>query len=145
MHRVCWYRRPPHPGPEFSYTLGTHHLISGGGGLEFLLLANFFFLPPRENNLFFWRSTSKEIFCRMLSQLYTLPFGFFPGQHIFHQFRQQTFFTAHISNKLFFLTFVATNYLFQFFLGRPPPPPRYQIVRPLRYIVSPDALADINN
>ena len=57
-----------------------------------------------------------------------LTFGVFSGQHIFHQFRQQTFFSAHIFNKLFFLTFVATNYLFQFFSS---PPPRYQMVRPL--------------
>ena len=57
----------------------------------------------------------------MLSLLCTLPFGVFSGQHIFHQFRQQTFFSAHIFNKLFFLTFVATNYLFQFFLAPPPP------------------------
>ena len=41
----------------------------------------------------------------------TLPFGVFSGQHIFHQFRQQTFFSDHIFNKLFFI----------FFLGPPPP------------------------
>ena len=57
----------------------------------------------------------------MLSLLCTLPFGVLSGQHIFHQFRQQTFFSAHIFNKLFFLTFVATNYLFQFFSRSPPP------------------------
>ena len=45
--------------------------------------------------------------------LRTLPFGGFSGQHIFHQFRQQTFFSDHIFNKLFFI----------FFLGHPPPPP----------------------
>ena len=28
--------------------------------------------------------------------LCTLPFGGFSGQHIFHQFRQQTFFSDHI-------------------------------------------------
>ena len=51
-----------------------------------------------------------------------------PRQHIFHQFRQQTFFSAHIFNKLFFRTFVVTNYFFQFFSR---PPLRYQMVRPL--------------
>ena len=58
----------------------------------------------------------------MLSLLCTLPFGVFSGRHIFHQFRQQTFFSAHIFNKLFFLTFVATYYFFYFFLAHPPPP-----------------------
>ena len=46
---------------------------------------------------------------------------YFPGQHIFHQFRQQTFFSAHIFNKLFFLTFVATNFFFQLYSAPPPP------------------------
>ena len=46
--------------------------------------------------------------------LSALPFGGFSGQHIFHQFRQQTFFSDHIFNKPIFL----------------PPPPRYQMVRP---------------
>ena len=45
----------------------------------------------------------------------------FSGQHIFHEFRQQTF-SAHIFNKLFFLTVVATNFFFIFFLHPPPPP-----------------------
>ena len=48
----------------------------------------------------------------MLSLLCTLPFGVFSVQ---------TFFSAYIFNKLFFLTFVATNYLFQFFSSPPPP------------------------
>ena len=65
----------------------------------------------------------------MLSLLCTLPFSVFSGQHIFHQIRQQTFFLPTFSTNFFFLTFVATNFLFQ---SRPPPPPRYQMVRPLR-------------
>ena len=65
----------------------------------------------------------------MLSLLCTLPFGVFSGQHILHQFRQQTFFSAHIFNKLFFLTFVATNFFFQFCFI--PPPLRYQMMSPL--------------
>ena len=39
----------------------------------------------------------------------TLPFGGFSGQHIFHQFRQQTFF-------------------------RPPPPPQISNSAPLRWL-----------
>ena len=46
--------------------------------------------------------------------LCTLPFGGFSGQHIFHQFRQQTFFLTTFSTISFFLA----------------PPPRYQMVRP---------------
>ena len=54
----------------------------------------------------------------MPSLLCTLPFGVFSGQHIFHQFRQQTFFFCpHFQQT----AFVATKYLFQFF-SRPPPP-----------------------
>ena len=69
----------------------------------------------------FRRRNEMSFFCRMLSLLYTLTFGGFSSQHIFHQFRQQTFFSAHIFNKFFFLTSVATNYLFHFFLDHPPP------------------------
>ena len=112
--------------------LGTHHLISGGGGVGarvFVACKLFFYL--REKTIFFFgdqRPTIyflcfvKEIFCRMLPLLCTLPFGVFSGQHIFFiNFDNKLFFSAHIFNKLFFLTFVATNYLFQFFLGPPPP------------------------
>ena len=81
----------------------------GGGGLEFLLLANFFFYL-REKTILFWRSPSdnfflcsaEEIVFPMLFLLCRLPFGVFSGQPIFHKFRQQTFFSAHIFNKLFF-------------------------------------------
>ena len=48
--------------------------------------------------------------------LCTLLFGVFSGQHIFHQFRLQNF----------FLTIFSTNFFFQ----GPPPPSRYQMVRP---------------
>ena len=54
----------------------------------------------------------------MLSLLCSLPFGVFAGQHIFHQFLQQPFFSAHICQQFFFLTFVATH----FFSLAPPPP-----------------------
>ena len=59
----------------------------------------------------FWRSTSdnfflcyvEEMFRRMLSLLCTLPIGVFSGQHIFHQFRQQTFiFCSHFQQTFFF-------------------------------------------
>ena len=81
-----------------------------GGGPRVFLACKLFFLPPVENKFFFWRSTNEifylcyveEIFCRMLSLLCTLPFGVFSGQHIFHQFRQQTSFSAYIFNKFFF-------------------------------------------
>ena len=94
-----------------------------GGGIEF-------FLPPRENNLFFFGNQRptifflcfvEEFFCHMLSLLCRLPLGVFSGQHIFHKFRQQFFFSAHIFNKLFFPTFAATNYFVQFFSTPPPP------------------------
>ena len=77
-----------------------------------------------------FRRRNEIFFCRMLSLLCTLTSGGFSGQHIFHQFRQQTFFSAHIFNKLFFLTFVATNYLHEFQKKILAPPSRYQMVRP---------------
>ena len=110
----------------------------GGGGARVFVACKL--LPPRENN-FFGRSTSdnfflcfvEEFFCRMLSLLCRLPFGVFSDQHIFHQFRQ-FFFSAHIFNKLFFLPFVATNIIFNFFLATvaPPPPPDIKWCVPYR-------------
>ena len=72
----------------------------GGGGARVFVACKLFFLPSRENNIFFGdqRPTIfflcfvEDIFCRMLCLLCTLPFGVFSGQHIFHQFRQQTIF-----------------------------------------------------
>ena len=80
------------------------------GGARVFVACKLFFLPPVENKVFFgdqrptifFSCYVEEFFCRMLSLLCTLPFGVFSGQHIFHQFRQQTFFSAHIFNKLFF-------------------------------------------
>ena len=91
-----------------------------------------FFLHPQENNFFgnerptiffmFRRRNKISLFCRMPSLLCRLPFRGFSGQHLFHQFRQQTFlFSDHIPNKLLFLTFVSTNFFFIFFLAAPPP------------------------
>ena len=102
----------------------------GGGGARVFVACKLFFLPPVDNKLFFWRSTSdnfflcfvEEIFCHMLSLICTLPFGVFSGQHIFYQFRQQTFFSAHIFNKLFFLTLWRQTIFFNFNLSPPPPP-----------------------
>ena len=89
------------------------------GGPRVFVTCKLFFTSERKQS-FFWRSTSDNFFffssknfCRMLSLLCRLLFGLFSGQHIFHKCRQ------HV-NKLFFLTFVATNY---FFLAKPPRPP----------------------
>ena len=88
-----------------------------------LLLANFF-SPPRENNLFFG-DQRPPMFRRKNSLSYAFPIMYVNIWCFFWSY----FFSAHIFNKLFFLTFVATNYLFQFFYS-PPPPSRYQMVRP---------------
>ena len=53
----------------------------------------------------------------------SLSFGILSDQHIFHHFRQQTFFSAHIFNKLFFSDFRGNKLFLQFF-SRPPPPPQ---------------------
>ena len=52
----------------------------------------------------------------------TLPFDVLSGQHIFHQFQQQTFFSVLIFNKLFFSDFCGDKYFFQFQSSPPPPP-----------------------
>ena len=103
----------------------------GGGGARVFVACKLFFTCERKQS-FLWRSTSdyfflcfvKEIFCRMLSLLCTLPFSVFSGQHIFHQFRQQTsFFLPTFSTNFFFLTFLATT---------PPPPPDIKWCAPYR-------------
>ena len=127
-----------------SPSLGTHHLISGGGGARVFVACKLFFLPPRENNLFFLAINVEQFFFNVLSKIffvvcfpYYVDKKLFFSAHIFNKlffltfvatnyFFKKLFFSAHIFNKLFFLTFVATNYFFQFF-PRPLPPPPPQI------------------
>ena len=102
--------------------------IWGGGGARVFVACKLFFLPPVENKFFFLAINVRQFFFRPRIFLsYVFPIMYvtiwcFFGQHIFHQFRQQTFFSVHIFNKLFFLIFVATNYFFNFILAPPPPP-----------------------
>ena len=121
--------RTPNSGVKGSGTRGRSIRYMGGGPRVFAACKLFFCL--REKTIFFFGnqrptifflSSVEKKFCRMLSFLCRLPFGVSSGQHIFHKFRQQTFFPAHIFTNLFFPTFVATNYFFQFFLAPPPPP-----------------------
>ena len=107
----------------------------GGGGARVFVACKFFFYRS-EITIFFWAINVRQcfveemkylFFCRMLSLLCTSTFGGLSGQHIFHQFRQQTFFFCPHFNKLFFPDLRGDKYLFHFFL---PPPPRYQMVRP---------------
>ena len=93
--------------------------IWGGGAKCFVACELFFYL--REKTIFFLSDQRptifflcfvEEIFCRMLSLLCTLPCGVFSGKHIFHQFRQQTFFSDFCGDKLFF----------SIFSSQPPPP-----------------------
>ena len=90
--------------------LGTHHCLQT------------FVLPPRENNLFLAIKSDnyflwKKFFVVCFPYYVCYHLMFFFGQHIFHQFQQQTFFCPHFQ-QTFFFTFVATNY---FFLAPPPP------------------------
>ena len=70
-----------------------------------------------------------------LSYAFLICFPYYVGYHLvfflvniyFINFENKLFFCPHFQ-QTFFLTFVATNYFFQFFLG---PPPRYQMVRSL--------------
>ena len=57
----------------------------------------------------------------MLSLLCRLLCGVFLVNIFFINFDNKLFSSAHIFNKHFFLTFVATNYFFQFFSKTPPP------------------------
>ena len=85
--------------------------IWGGGGLEFLLLANFFFTSGGKQASFFVCFV-EEFCCPMLSLLCTLPFGVFSGQHIFHRFRQQTFFFCPHFQQTFFFDFCGDKLFF---------------------------------
>ena len=107
----------------FMKSLRTHHLISGRGGGARVFVACKLFFYLREKTIFFWAINVRQfvfMFRRMLSLLCTLPFGVFSGQHIFHQFQQQTFFSVHIFNKLFFLLLWRQTIYFNFFLAPPP-------------------------
>ena len=97
-----------------------------GGSRVFVACKLFFYLRKKtiffcdQRPTIFFLCCVEEIFCRMLPLICTLPLGVFSGQHIFHQFRQQTFFFCPHFQQTFFLTFVATNYFFQFFSTPPP-------------------------
>ena len=65
------------------------------------MLANFFFTSAGKQS-FFLAINFRQFYCRMLPLLCTLTFGVFSGQHIFHQFRQQTwFFFPHFQQTFF--------------------------------------------
>ena len=63
----------------------------------------------------------EENFCHMLSLLCRLPFGVSSGQHIFHQFRQQTFFFCPHFQQTFFSDFCGDKLFFFKFNLAPPP------------------------
>ena len=100
----------------------------GRGGLEFLLLANFFFTSERKQS-FFWRSTSDNfllMFRRRNFLSYAFPIMYvtiwcFFWSTYFSSISTTNFFFCPHFQQTFFLTFVATNYLFQFFSSPPPP------------------------
>ena len=112
--------------------------IWGGGGLEFLLLANFFFLPPVENKLFFRRSTSDNfffMFCRRNFLSYAFPIMYvtiwcFSWSTYFSSISTTNFFFCSHFQQTFFSDFRGDKLFFS--ILDPPPPPRYQMVRPLQ-------------
>ena len=67
----------------------------------------------------------------MLPLLCRLPFGVFSGQHIFHKFRQQTYFFCPHFQQTFFSNFCGDKLFLSFFF-QPPPPSRYQIKPPVQ-------------
>ena len=86
------------------------HTIRYLGGRRVFVVRKLFLNFFWKKTIFFLRSTSDnfflcfQFFCRMLSLLCTLPFGIFSGQHISHQFRQQTFFFCpHFPQTFFWL------------------------------------------
>ena len=100
-------------------------------------LQTFFFTSDRKQ-VFFWRSTSDNfffMFCRRVFLSYASPImcvtiWCFSWSTYFSSISTTNFFfLPTFSTNFFFLTFVTTNNFFQFFSR--PPPPRYQMVRPL--------------
>ena len=66
--------------------------------LAICLDTSIFFIIFFEELNFFYRRPTPSLLC-------TLPFGGFSGQHIFHQFRQQTFFFCPHFQQTFFFNF----------------------------------------
>ena len=81
------------------------------------MLANFFFYLS-EKTICFFGDQRPTIFFYVLSYAFPIMYA-----NIWCFFWSTYIFSAHIFNKLFFLTFLATNYLFHFFSSPPPPPP----------------------
>ena len=85
------------------------YLGGGGGGARVFVACNFFFYLREKTNFFFGdqRPTiffyvpSKKVF--VVCFPYYVSLGVFSGQHIFHQFRKQTFFFCpHFQQTIFF-------------------------------------------
>ena len=106
--------------------------IWGGGGARVFVACKLCFLPPRVKTIFFFGDQRPTFFFYVsLKNFFVICFPYYVGYHLvfflvnifFINFDNKLFFSAHIFNQLFFLTFVGTNYFFQFF-SRPSPPPQ---------------------
>ena len=90
-----------------------------GGGARVFVACKLFFLPPVVNKLFlainvrqfFFYVSSKNFFVVCFPYYVRYYLVFFLVNIFFINFDNKLFFSAHIFNKLFFLTFVATDYV----------------------------------
>ena len=91
-----------------------------GGGLRVVVACKLLFYL-REKTKFFFGDQRPTIFFLMFRRIFFLSYAFpimyvtiwcFFWSTIFHQFRQQTFFSAHISNKLYFSDFCGDKLFF---------------------------------
>ena len=117
--------------------LGTHHLISGGGGGPRVFVACKLFFYLRWKTSFFLAINVRQFFfmlCRRFLLLYAFPIMYVTIWCFFWS----TYFSSISSTNFFFLLTFSTNFFFWllwrqtiFFNFNLPPPPRYQMVRPL--------------
>ena len=121
MHRVCWYRRPPHPGPEFSYTLGTHHLISGGGARVFVACKFFFFTSERKQSFFLAINVRRNFLSYAFAIIY-VTIWFFSWSTYFSSISATNFFYCPHFQQTLFSDFCGDKLFISIFF-RPPPPP----------------------
>ena len=104
----------------------------GGGGLEFLLLANFFFTSERKQSFFL----AIDVRQFSLNNFFVVCFPYYVGYNLV--FFLVNIFFINLDNKLFFLPTFSKTFFSDFCCDKLffsiffcPPPPRYQMVRPL--------------
>ena len=97
--------------------------IWGGGARVFFTSErkrSFFLAGDQSPTIFFFMFRRRNFLSYAFPIMYVTIWCFFWSTYL-SSISTTNFFSAHIFNKLFFWTFLATNYFFQFFSRSPPP------------------------